>query len=140
PSLATIPENSALPHRHLSALSQGILFRPAVPSPGLRDGGAKKNASASPRPPSSPSPLPIDRSRCPVLQGLMRPLLVVEREVPPQPLLQLPHRLVAAGVDVLVLHAAPQPLHEHVVQAPPFAIHAHGDPGPDQPARARLRR
>src|SRR5262249_38513673 len=117
-SLATEVENSALPRRcRRLGLEPRHSVGPALPSPELREGGAKR----MPPPPTSPSarlpPFPVDLGRCLVVQRLVRPLLVVEREVTPQTARQLGHRLIAAGVDVLVLHRAPQPLYEHVVQA-----------------------
>lgn len=78
----------------------GILFCPARPPRlVLRACGAKKNASSPRRPP----PCPINCPRHSVLQGLVRALLIVIREVPPQPLLPLRHRLVPPQVEVLVL-------------------------------------
>src|SRR5215467_13228979 len=102
----------------------GVLFRLGHPSPGLRVAQAKKNVSSpSPRP-----SLPVHLRRRPVAQRLVRPLLVVEREVPPQPLAQLRHRLVAAQVQLLVLHTPPKTLHKDVIQAPAPPVHAHLNP------------
>src|SRR5262249_48966623 len=79
-----------------SLLSLGLVprhsFGPALPSPGLREGGAKR----MPLLPTSPSArfpaLPVDLGRRPVVQGLVQTLLVVIREVPPQPPAQAPAR------------------------------------------------
>src|SRR4051812_7888737 len=75
--------------------------RPIPPRPLIPN--AATPLSRPPRP-----PLPVDPARRPVAQRLVRPLLVVKREVPVQPLGQLRHRLVAAQVNVLVLHRPPQ--------------------------------
>ena len=62
--------------------------------------------------------------RCPVAQGLMRSLVVVEPEVGAQ----FPPGFTGVGVGfqvhLLVLHGAPQPLHEGVVVVPPLPVHA----------------
>src|SRR5256885_14633717 len=139
PSLTTVLETSALPRRCSSALPQGILFRPTLPSPRLREGGAKKNASPLPGRPPLRSALPVHRRRRPVIQGLMQTLLVVIREVPAEPALQLRHPLVPPQVEVLILDRPPQPFHEHVVQAPALAVHAHLHPRRLQPPRPPLR-
>ncbi len=68
----------------------GLLFRSVLPSPGLREGRAKQQAFSRHRACSfSGSTLPVARCRRPLVQGLVGPLLVVVREVPPQPPLQL---------------------------------------------------
>src|SRR5207249_8807584 len=115
-------------------------FGPALPSPGLREGGAERMPPPPPTPSARLPPLPVDLGRRPVVQGLVRTPLVVIGEVPPQPLLQLRHRLVPPQVDVLVLDRPPQPLHEHVVQAPPSPVHTHRHPRRLQPACPRLGR
>src|SRR4051794_34852034 len=73
-------------------------------------------------------PFPVDRPRRAVAQRLVRALLVVEPEVLVQPLRQRRHPLVAPQVNVLILHAPPQPLDEHIVQAPSTPIHTHLHP------------
>ncbi len=57
----------------------------------------------------------------------MGPLLVVPDEVTAQFLLQVGPVLEGPQVDTLVLHAAPEPLHEDVVPVAALAVHADGD-------------
>ena len=64
-------------------------------------------------------------------------LVRIDHEVGRQAMLQLPCRLVALQVNVLVLHGPPQPLDEHVVQGPAAAIHTDRDPRSLQHARER---
>lgn len=74
-------------------------------------------------------PLPVDLCRRPVSQCLVRPVVVVELEVLPQPLACLPRGTVLMQVHFLVLHAPPQALREDVVVSPSSAVHADSDPG-----------
>src|SRR5687768_2397605 len=67
-------------------------------------------------------------SRGLVPQRLMWPLVVVEPEVVLKPTFQLTHRPVFLDVDVFVLHRAPGPLHEDVVERPASTIHTDGYP------------
>ncbi len=83
---------------------------------------------------------PVDCSRRPVRERLVRTLLIVEREVPPQTRAQLRRPFVAVQVDVLVFHTPPQPFHEHVVQTPTATIPAHRSSGRLHTAGPRLRR
>ena len=53
--------------------------------------------------------------RRPISQGLMGPLVIVEPEVSSQFPPGLPRAGVGFQVHLLVLHRAPQPLHEDVV-------------------------
>ena len=55
----------------------------------------------------------------------MRPSHIVEIKVPRERAFEVAHALVGVQVDFLILHAAPQPLDEHVVHPAPLAIHAH---------------
>src|SRR6266480_2114350 len=77
----------------------------------------------------------VDRCRCPITQGLMEPLLVVERNVSCHMLARVPHALVVSPIDLLICDRPPQPLHEHVVQGPAAAVHADTDPSFLQPRR-----
>ena len=54
----------------------------------------------------------------------MAALGVVELEVLGQATTQFRSGLVGLEVDVLVLHAAPQPLDENIVEPPPLTVHA----------------
>ena len=65
---------------------------------------------------------------CPVAQGLVGPLVVVEMKVTVEASLGLSSVGVGFQVDFLVLHRPPQPLHEYVVAVPPFPVHADSDP------------
>ena len=64
---------------------------------------------------------------CPVAQGLVEPLVVVEMKVTVEASLGLSSVGVGFQVDLLVLHRPPQPLHEYVVAVPPFPVHADSD-------------
>jgi len=54
----------------------------------------------------------------------MNSLVAVEAEAAGQRGLRLPHARVVLQVHLLVLHAPPEPLDEHVVDRPAPAIHA----------------
>jgi hypothetical protein len=56
-----------------------------------------------------------------ILMRLMNPSAMVEIKIPSQPGLQVAPVFVGAQVDVLVLHAPPQVLDEHVVDPAPLA-------------------
>jgi len=58
----------------------------------------------------------------PVVQRLVRAIVVVEREPPADAQTCFARRAVCLDEHFLVLQAAPQPLNEDVVQKPPFAI------------------
>lgn len=60
---------------------------------------------------------------------------VVEREIPIQAAPGLGSVGVVPQVDLLVLHAPPQPLHEDVVQRPAALVHVDPDPRALQPPR-----
>ena len=64
--------------------------------------------------------------------------VIVEREVRADPDLRFPDALVAAQINLFVLDAPPQPLHEYVVQRPTTAIHADRYSRRLQPAGERL--
>ena len=51
----------------------------------------------------------------------------VGAEVLIEPLLKVPRTLVSLQVDILVLHAPPQALDEHIVDSAPLAAHAGSD-------------
>src|ERR1035438_1175925 len=63
-----------------------------------------------------------------IVQRLMRPLVIVERQPPADAPARLGHRTIRLDEYLLVFKASPQPLDEDVVQIPPLAIHA--DPNP----------
>ncbi len=65
----------------------------------------------------------------------MRSLLIVKTKVAIQNSFQIPYTLVRMQIHLLVLHATPQPLDEHVVQRPATAVHADRDRMPLQPLR-----
>ena len=54
----------------------------------------------------------------------MRAACVVAQEVACKLLPGFGYAFIGVQVDVLVFHALPQPLHEHVVYPPTHAIHA----------------
>src|SRR4051794_23380291 len=83
---------------------------------------------------------PIDGRRGPIVERLMGPLVVEEGEVPRQTTVQPRHRVVSLNVNVLVFHAPPEPLDEHVVQRPPPPVHAYRRPGRFQPPGELRRR
>ena len=58
-------------------------------------------------------------------------MTIVESEVAGQLLPGLGDAFVGVQVDVLVLHALPQPLDKHVVDPAPLAVHADPD-GPEE--------
>jgi hypothetical protein len=66
----------------------------------------------------------VDFVGCLTIMRLMNPAAIAEIEIASQPSLQVASVLVAAQVDVLVLHAAPEAFYEHVVDPAPFAAHA----------------
>jgi hypothetical protein len=66
-------------------------------------------------------------TRRPVVQRLVRPLVVVEREPPADAQTSFTRRAVRLDENFLVLQTAPQPLNEDVVQKPAFTIHADPD-------------
>ena len=63
-----------------------------------------------------------DRARRPIVQCLMRSLVVVEREPPVDTQTCFARRAIRLDENFLVLQAAPQPLNEDVVQKPAFAV------------------
>ena len=64
---------------------------------------------------------------CLVSEALVKPLVVVEAEVSVQASPQFVSRFARVQVHVLLLHAAPQPLDEDVVQGTATAVHADGN-------------
>lgn len=60
----------------------------------------------------------------PIAQRLMEPFSVVKAKISCQTLARVPHTLVVSQIDLLIFDTPPQPLHKHVVQGPPAAIHA----------------
>src|SRR3989304_12570 len=58
----------------------------------------------------------------------MQPFVVVVAKIPPQPPLGLRRLPILLQVHLLVFHASPQPLREHVVQGATASVHA--DPNP----------
>src|SRR5438067_1312123 len=59
----------------------------------------------------------IDLGRSAIIQCLVRPLLVIEGEVFPQPANHLAARLIALEIQIFVLDRAPEALYEDVVQS-----------------------
>jgi len=57
----------------------------------------------------------------------MWPLRVVERKVFGEPGFRLRHAVVGVEIDLLVLHAVPQPLDEDVVTPAALAVHVDAD-------------
>ena len=55
----------------------------------------------------------------------MRPELIIEVDVAVKPLLRVTNRLVRVEIDLLILEAPPEALHEHVI--PPAAAPIHTD-------------
>ncbi len=74
-----------------------------------------------------------------VTQGLVKPFHIVELEIVRQAQQQLGHAGIAFQVHVLVLDAAPEALHEDVVQGPPAPVHADVDAMPLENPGERLR-
>src|SRR6202162_5979295 len=68
-----------------------------------------------------------DRSRCPVVQCLVRPLVVVKRQPIADADASLGDRPVCLEENLFVLQTSPQPFDEDVVQEPSFTIHADPD-------------
>src|ERR1700760_4951482 len=68
-----------------------------------------------------------NRTRRPVAQRLVQPLLVIKAQPAADASARLRNRAIGFDEHVLVLQAAPQPLDEDVVQEPPLAIHADPD-------------
>lgn len=64
---------------------------------------------------------------CPVAQGLVRPVLVVEPEVVPKSLDAKEHIRVFLEIDFLVFDGALEPFDEDVIQGSAFAVHADPD-------------
>src|SRR5215204_3687823 len=93
-----------------------------------RGGGNVGNAARYPhfQPPAPVrSVARVDFRRRAVAQGLVPPLIIIEGEVATQSGPRFPRAGVLMQVDLLVFHAAPQPLGEDVVQRPPASIHAN---------------
>src|SRR3990172_2636610 len=65
--------------------------------------------------------------RRPIGKRLVRPAPVVEPEVALQRRVRFWRTLVGMQVDLLVLHASPQPLDEHIVDPSALAVHADAD-------------
>ena len=55
-------------------------------------------------------------------------MVVVEMKVTVEASLGLSSVGVGFQVDFLILHCAPEPLHEYVIGVPPFPVHADSDP------------
>src|SRR5579859_4072455 len=67
--------------------------------------------------------------RCGIAEGLVKAPRVVEREVLRQRAVRLMAVRVRPQVDLLVLHAPPQPLDEYVVDPATLAVHVDRDAG-----------
>ena len=68
-----------------------------------------------------------NRSRCPIIQRLVRPLVAVKRQPLADADPRLRYRPLGLDENLFVLQASPQPFDEDVVQEPSFAIHADLD-------------
>src|SRR5215213_5649313 len=62
-----------------------------------------------------------------VVERLMRPLGVIEREIVSNPVAGIAWRAIVGQVDLLIFQAAPQALGKDVIQGPPLAIHTDLD-------------
>ena len=77
----------------------------------------------------------------------MRAAAIVEIEIAPDPIARRADAVVGVQIDLLVLHAAPEPLDEHIVSPGAFAVHAdcdlvlrqHGGEGCARELRALVR-
>ena len=69
----------------------------------------------------------ILRCRGRIIQALVQSLMVVEFEVPVKTLIQGKTIFVGIQVDMLVFDAAPQALHEDVVDGSTLTVHADPD-------------
>ena len=78
-------------------------------------------------PGSASTRCPVNLVRRHVIQRLVSSFCVVQHEVFHQSRPQFRQRGVPAQLEVFVLDAPPEPLHEDVVQGPPAPIHADGD-------------
>ena len=72
------------------------------------------------RPPALPK---IEIGGAAVVERLMRPLGVVEREIAGNPVAGIAWIAIVGQVDLLIFQAAPQALGKDVIQCPPLAIH-----------------
>jgi len=57
----------------------------------------------------------------------MRPDLIIEVDVPVEPLLRVTNRLVRVGIDLLILEAPPEAFHKYVISPTAAAIHTDLD-------------
>lgn len=57
-------------------------------------------------------------------QSLMRSSLIVERQIPLQPLLGRADVVIRVQVDLLLFQALPESLHEHIIATTTFAVDA----------------
>src|SRR5439155_15754522 len=113
--------------------------RALAPTPRCRAGTRPLSGAKSPHPPRGRhgSAAAVHPARRLISQRLVRPLFIVEGEIPPQSPLGVPHASIVLQVDLLVLHAAPQPLHKHVVERAAPPIHADRHPRRQQPPGER---
>ena len=72
----------------------------------------------------------IDMVRRGIAEGLVESAAIVELKARRQRDHQLRHAGIALQIDILVLDAAPEPLHKDVVQGPTATIHADLDTMP----------
>src|SRR3954470_6425795 len=87
-----------------------------------REGGYLLRAS---RPQCPLRPGAVDLAGRPVVERLMRALLVVEPEVGRQARHQSGNEIIQFNVDALVFHTPPETLNEPIAQRPPPAVPAH---------------
>ena len=89
---------------------------------------------------SRPSSLPVYTSRRLIVQRLMQPLVVIEREEFTKTRLRLGHCPIIVDENILVFDRPPQPLNEDIVEKSPPTIHADLNPGILQPPEVILAR
>jgi hypothetical protein len=71
----------------------------------------------------------IDFIRGPIFQRLMKPLHIVEDEIPGEPFTGLCNRTILMQIYLLVSDRSPETLHENIVINPPSPVHADPDIG-----------
>src|SRR5258708_11636286 len=67
-----------------------------------------------------------------ITKRLVRALVVVELQIPCEPVTGLARAGIVVQVDLLIFDRTPQPLGEDVIQRPPAPVHADLDIGGEQ--------